>query len=127
MASGVISREGYYKPGDTFSTAANMALFVPGIITSSSGLYIGCFTVDKSLAAISSISITSLTGALRGTNGYVDSTADSTNLITKYSNIKMYKISDYNVKVDINKGSAFSNVTNNTPVILCCKMTIAFS
>lgn len=128
MASGIINRESCYATGDTYCTKAGVVLYIPGIITSSTTRFFGSFNVEKSLAAITSVTITSLIGSMRGINGYVDSTSDSTNLKTKYPNISFEILDNYALTISINKGStAFSNVSNNTPVILCCKMELAFS
>lgn len=107
----------FYKPGDKLSidgTGTGGAPFT-GYVTASTTTIRFMVPVDKSLANITTITCNDCTGGVRGISGYVDGSRDSTDWTSGYT-ITCTKATDTIVQVEIKKSSAFSNVTNNTPI-----------
>lgn len=120
-----------YAAGDTFSIAGSSVRFPPlqGYITSSTTqVHLGVY-VPKSLANISTVTVTALQGGIRTTaGGYLDGGSDSSNWIGSSYTVVANKVSDNFVGIMITKSSAFTNVTNNTPVTLALRqLTLSFS
>ena len=102
----------YYKNGDTFTVSNGTFL---GHITSAYKAIRLSVTVPKMLDSITSVTVTTLTGQMRGAKGYLDS--DSTdrnwkNLGTVTANIASPNM----VRINIDTTNAISNVDLNTPI-----------
>ena len=107
----------FYKPGDKLSidgTGTGGAPFT-GYVTASNTTIRFMVPVGKSLANITTITCTTCTGGIRGIGGYVDGSRDSTDWVAGYT-ITCTKPTDHIVQVQIQKSSAFSGSTNNTPI-----------
>lgn len=107
----------FYKPGDKLSidgTGTGGAPFT-GYVTATNTTIRFMVPVGKSLANITTITCTTCTGGIRGIGGYVDGSRDSTDWVAGYT-ITCTKPTDYIVQVQIQKSSAFSGSTNNTPI-----------
>lgn len=107
----------FYKPGDKLSidgTGTGGAPFT-GYVTSSTTVIRFMVPADKSLANITTITCNVCTGGIRGISGYVDGSRDNTDWTSGYT-ITCTKPTNKIVQVEIKKSSAFSNVTNNTPI-----------
>ena len=120
-----------YKAGNTFSATASTAANRPmwyGVITSDSKTIYLCARTDKSLASISSIAVTTLTGWIYGVSGAVESSGTSTNWVSNYT-VTAVKSTDYMVKISIKKSdsTAFSNVTASSPVVASANLVLTFS
>lgn len=103
----------YYSANDTFSVT-----YTPfnGNIVSNNARFFIDVVVDYDLSNVSTVSVTAMTGILRGVNGIVDS-INGTNLVsssayTIAANIKGKR----HVVINVTKSSTFSNSTANTPV-----------
>ena len=109
----------FYKSGDTFTL--NTKLPCSGFIsTTATGIYI-LIPTEKSMKNISSITIETLKGSVRGISGYVkNGSVDMGSGYDLKSNLTCttVKANDNIIYLTIKKDSAFSNVTNNTPVSL---------
>lgn len=118
-----------YKAGDTF-TVADVSAAIPGYITTSGKAIHLSVPVDKSMANISSVSVTALKGYIRHAGGgYVDASG-ATNIDWKGSSytVAADKASPNLVHISITKTTAFTNVTNNTPVVYQpSALTLSFS
>lgn len=112
-----------YAAGDTYTTGSGLMPYA-GIITGDAQDCTFTIPLPKPITA-STATLTTLTGAIRGTSGYVDSTSNATNLLTTYT--VTAGIYGGFLRVQISKASAFSNVTNNTPVTLYAKVAVSFS
>lgn len=107
----------FYKPGDKLSidgTGTGGAPFT-GYVTASTTVLRFMVPVGKSLANITTITCNDCTGGVRGVSGYVDGSRDNTDWTSGYT-ITCTKATDHIVQVQVQKSSAFSNVTNNTPI-----------
>lgn len=118
-------RDVFYEAGDAFATTG--AMVVAGLATSSATHMRFNIPVDKSMDLVRSIAVERLSGAVRGTNGYVAGSDDGTNWLTSGFSVSAGKISSRNVRVYITSPSAFSNMANNTPVVGFFHVTFRFS
>lgn len=116
----------YYRNNDTLSITTYTDL--NGFITSSTTSVSFSFYTPKSLANIASVSVTAFKGTIRGISGYLDSKssaydwlADSTYTVTASI------ISDNMLRIVCTKSSAYTNVTNNTPVSYYGSLGLTFS
>lgn len=116
----------YYRNNDTLSITTYTDL--NGFITSSTTSVSFSFYTPKSLANIASVSVTAFKGTMRGGSGYLDSKtsaydwfADSAYTITATI------ISDNMLRIVCTKSSAYTNVTNNTPVSYYGSLGLTFS
>ena len=116
----------YYKPGDTYSS--NEYLICSGFITTGTTEVQINLRSPKSLKNIKTITITSLYLIIRGISGYLDNRASR----DEYVGISGYSLNsviadNYNIRISIIKNSAFTNVTNNTPVVVAGMVKLTFS
>lgn len=102
----------FYGANDTVSIGK---LVWPGMVTGSTrSLYLNV-SVDKSLEYISTVTVTGLTGTMRGPSGYVDNSGDKDWTSGEYS-VTATKVTNHQIQINITKSSAFSGVTNNVAV-----------
>lgn len=119
-----------YSRGDT--EVISQEIVIPGFITSSSKRIIMDYHTEKSMSgtygSITNVTVTSLTGTIRGINGYVDSAqaAQSWMVGPDYS-ATATKISNHVVRITIVKDMGFANVTNNTPLVYWGSIGLSFS
>lgn len=118
------SAKNYYKSGDTIDITLSGSAYLGGIITSSSKAIHFDFVVDKSIENISSITVTELKGLIRGISGYVDSESSAVNYASIASATKIY---NNRIRISLNKDTAFTNVTNNTPVAYWGSIKLTFT
>lgn len=107
----------YYKPGDKINFDFNFA--VGALITASTKILYFTIITPKKLTNISSITCNSLRAEIRGISGYLNSASGYNEYVgtTGYT-VNCTKSSDCSITVYIQKSSAWTNVTNNTPVAL---------
>jgi hypothetical protein len=115
----------FYKDGDTFRTYAPFN--ANGLITSAAERV--CFTVSlpKRLDNINLITCDFLHAELRGLNGYLNDASG----YKEYTNDANYTITctksaDNLVSIILNNPSGFSNVPNNTPIIVRLQLILTF-
>ena len=116
-----------YAANDTFSIVGSIPL--TGCINNSglTDVYLDC-VVDKSMENISSVSVTTLSGVLRGVSGHLDSSGATVNYISNSSfTVTATKLSNKHVRIYIKKSSAFSNATAYTPVVYWGTITLKFT
>lgn len=114
----VLEDEFYYSSGDyTFST-----LCAVGFVSGGTQEIVFSFPVGKSMANINSISIVSGAITIRGTSGYVENSGTSPYFSLTNTNSYTYSVNspdEGNIRFSITKKSGtYSNVTNNTPVVV---------
>jgi hypothetical protein len=116
----------YYGAGETYSTSTDM--MICGHVTSGTTVIQLGMWLPKSLEKISSISVTNLVGAIRGTSGYINNWGANTNILTQ-SGITVDAVRTFpnGIRLHIGNTSEFTNVTNNTPVAFSGKITLSFS
>ena len=116
----------YFAPGETYSTSRDM--MVCGHVTSGTTALQLCMWLPKSLEKINSISVTNLVGAVRGVNGYVNNWTADTNILTQSGiTVDANRTFPNGIKLHIESASAYTNTTNNTPVVFSGKITLSFS
>lgn len=114
-----------YKSGDS----VNLPMFtIAGLITNATKDLYFSFILPKSLANISSVSVTSFNAELRGISGYLNSQSG----YIQYVGLSGYTITatkqnENVVEILVAKSSAFTNVTNNTPVVAKVSLVLNFS
>ena len=115
----------FYSSGDTLTHNS----YVPyaGMITTSSKWVVFSVPLPKSMANISSVTVTSLVGSMRGVSGYLDGTTDETNLLSMGYTVSTTISDDRMLRILLSKTSAFTNATNNTPVTVYAKVGLSFS
>lgn len=107
-----VTNEIYYKNGDTYTVSAGILM---GHITSAYKAIRLALTVPKSLANITSVTVNTMTGTMRGNKGYLDSNSSDRNWLnlgTVTANI----VAPNMLRINIDTTNAISNVDLNTPV-----------
>ena len=109
----------FYKPGDKFVVSNNGVGGAPfaGYVTSSTTNIRIMIPVEKSLANISTITCNACKGQIRGISGYVNGSSSSVDWESA-TTITCAKASDKVVQIQLHSSSAYTNITNNTPVSL---------
>lgn len=116
----------HYVAGDTLSITSYTDL--NGFITSSATSVSFSLYTPKNLANITSITVTSFTGTLRGISGYLNNQTTAKNWLSDSNyTITATKMSDNMIRIVCDKSSAFTNVTNNTPVSYYGTVGLSFS
>ena len=119
-----------YKATETFtSSSTSTARPIWNGFVSSNGktLYLNVI-VNKSMASISSIAVTTFTGAIYGVGGAIESSTTSTAWATNYT-CTATKASDYIVRITITKSDStvFSSATSSTPLVGSISTVLTFS
>lgn len=109
----------FYKPGDTITVEANGVGGAPlsGYVTSSTTNIRILVPVGRSLANINTITCNACKGQIRGARGYVNGSSSSVDWATA-TTITCVKATEYAIQIQFHASSAYTNVTNNTPVVL---------
>lgn len=115
-----------YSPNDTFSVTQ---LNVFGVMAVTNTTVILSLETDKYMDQVSTVTVTSLVGALRGVKGYIDGSRYDTNWITSAYTVTATKKSRKHVEIRITKpnSAAFTNATTDTPLSLYATMTLTFT
>ena len=103
---------------------------VSGFVTSSAKIANLFVPVGKSLANISTITVTACKGGIRTSEGgYLNGGSDSSDwLDTIGVTVTATKVNDFMINLRIQSSSSFTKVTNNTPLSLWCNpVTLSFS
>lgn len=107
----------FYKPGDSMYGKTGIPL--PALITGSTKQVYFTVNTEKKLDNITSITCQTLKAEIRGISGYLNSTSG----YNSYVNVDGYTITciksgSYQFGVRMTKDTAWTNVTNNTPVVV---------
>lgn len=112
----------FYKVGDVIEigNAGTPGLYVAnGYISGGTQSIFVTLVTPKRLDNITSITIDSINVEARGTSGYLNSQAGYVEYVGKSGyTITAWKSSNNTITIRLQKSSAFTNVTNNTPVVL---------
>ena len=111
---------GWDPDGEIDGVARTDAVQGEGIITDTGKEIRLTFTLPGSLDLVNSVDITDMIGGMRGIKGYINSTAYNTDWLTILEGSGYTydtHIQGNLLVLRINKTSAFSNYTNNTPII----------
>ena len=107
----------YYKKGDVFTTS--YPITIGGLITSSTTRIIFCVISPKRLDNITKITCTSLKAELRGASGYLNNAGGYKEYATDSDYvITCSKVNGNTIEVYLTKSSAFTNINNNTFVVV---------
>lgn len=123
-----IMHELFYRAGDTFTLTGYTPIH--GFVTLGNKLVRLTIPMPKSLANISTITCTACTGGIRVTaGGYLNNGSDSSNWLSDSTvTVTAYKAGDKLIRLELSTSGTYSNVTNNTPVIMACNpVTLSFS
>lgn len=112
----------FYKQNDVIEmgNAGVPGLYVAnGYISWSTQSVFVTIAVPKRLDNISNISVNNLNVELRGISGYLNSASGYIEYVGKSGyTITAWKSSNNTITIKLAKSSAFTNITNNTPVVL---------
>jgi len=116
MAQSIIKNDDiFYRPGETVVFGVN-GFAGHGDITDS-GKELNLFiSLPKRLDKISSATLNTFIGGLRGVKGYLDSTVYNTDWLARSGLTWALKPMGSFLHIKISKTSAFGNYTNNTPI-----------
>ena len=117
--------ETYYRVNDTFASSAYMEM--SGHSTGNAKRIVIGFTVPKSMANISTITVTRLTGSFFGSGGLINSATDTNWLTTSGITLTPLKTSDNTVRIYIDSTTAFTNTAFYTPVSYYGHVTLKFT
>lgn len=115
----------YYGTGETYS--ASIETTICGYVSAGTTSIQLSVWLPKSLEQISSISVTALKGALRGISGYINGWADTDILTQSGITVSAVRTTPNCIRIGIKSSSAYTNVTNNTPVAFSGTFTLSFS
>ncbi len=115
-----------YKNGDVYAISGATPLY--GYVTENTTRLMFTIITPRRMRAgsISRITINSLSAVLRGCNGYLDSNNSSRNLIASPFSAETLRLSENMVRFAVTKSSAFTNVQNNTPIMLQATFSVTF-
>lgn len=115
-----------YAANDTFSIASTSTIISGLTNNGATTLYLELIT-DKSMANISSISLTAMAGYIVGINGRIN--GNSNDYTGSGYSVVLLKQSDRHIRIAIsnNPSSAFSNATGDTPICYFGTLTLQFS
>lgn len=88
-----------------------------GVYASSKTIY-AQISLPKRMDRVNAPTITAMKGLLSGTNGTADGSSSSYNWLTNSAyTISTYKVNQQAIIVQVNKSTAFTNITNSTPLV----------
>lgn len=115
----------YYRAGNGFTTTSYM--IASGDITSSNKIIRIICSVPANMANVTP-NLVSLTGVFRGIDGYVNSQSSGINWASQSGiTTAVEKCSDFHLLITLSNSSAYTNVTNNTPITFRGVISISFS
>lgn len=114
-----------FKDGDTLTMGASYPF--PGYITENSTRLIFNLITPKGMDYTSTITITAMSLVFRGVSGYLDSNNALRNCLASPLSTTATRLNANTIRFQIDKTSAFTNVTNNTPVCLTGTWTLKFN
>lgn len=103
------------------------SIVLSGVINGSSTWMYFDFVTPKFLDNISTITVTTMSGYICGVSGAVDGSAATKNYASSPYTITCVKQGLNHVRIGINKGSTYTNVTANTPVCYFGTLTLKFT
>lgn len=108
----------FFANGDTYTSADEIYV---GNITGSTRTVQFTIPLPKRTDNITSATISDLTIIMRGISGYLNSTSTATNYVgaSGYT-VSVQSIGKQSITLALVKSSAFTNTTNNTPVVVYC-------
>lgn len=126
VQNSAIADELYYKAGDTVTLGP---VYVSGgSITGGTAAVTAGIEFPKRLDKITTVSCTKCYTYLRGINGYINSDSSRRDFVGRSGYTVACEITGSNsIRLAINKSSAYTNATNNTPITLDGEFVFSFS
>lgn len=116
VPSGAVMAKGnplfYWNSGDVYSS---YGIVLNGLITSATKGVRFTWRSPKSMTNISAVSVTKMTGTMRGANGYFDNDSAVKDWTTLAS-FTCIKRNEYDLTIQMDLSATPTNVDNNTPV-----------
>lgn len=121
-----INNDLYIKSGDTMTSDY---IISDGFITTSAKKIFFNINLHKNQELINTITINAGSVYIRGIGGVIeDSVSNPIDLTSETYTVSITPANDYEIMIGIEKSSAFSSATNNTPVsILITGLSLTFS
>lgn len=120
-----LDQTSHYYPNETFSPSTSLTL--SGFITNNTTQFITDIYLPKSIA-FTTVSVTNFTGQIRtSSGGYLDNSTTNQSFLSSPYSITPSKVNDHIVRIKIDKSSAFTNVSNNTPAIFFGTVALKFT
>ena len=114
-----------YNPGDVFDSTTKYIVMNGYITGSMQDLFLD-LTLPASVDYVTSATVDSMIGTLRGVKGYLNSDASEVDIKSSY-NVTVNYLSGNHIRIDVTNTSGFTNVDNNTPVAVYAKIKVTFS
>lgn len=114
-----------HEAGTTLTISSSVLL--AGIITSDSKQINLDFVTPGLIAAGVTVTATALTGNVRGVGGYIESSSNPDWVASSSYTVTTTQVAANRVRFAIGKSTAFTNSTNNTPVVFWGSLTLSFS
>lgn len=112
----------FYESGDEIEIGGSAipGLYVlPGYVSGGTQVLLTTFITPKRLDNISSVTIDSLLVEARSNSGYLNSQGGYIEYVAKTGyTISAWVSSPNSISISLTKSTAYTNVTNNTPVVL---------
>lgn len=114
----------FYSAGDIIEIGATSGHAIQvqnGYVTSSTTQLYTTITLPKRLDNITTITANNITVEARGTSGYINSTSGYNEYVgTSGYTVDVQKVTGnpYAITITIGKSSAYTNVNNNTPIVM---------
>ena len=113
-----------YKAGDTYGESSSI---LTGMIRNGAKQFAMRVTTPKSMASVSGITVTALTGWIGGINGIIGGSGDNTNWLSmEGATVRAVKKSDNTVLIIVDMSSVLTNATNG-PASFYGAFTLTFS
>lgn len=113
-----------YLPNEAYT--ANNKLLLSGIVTGGTKNLFFTLFLPKLLTNVSTISVSSMTGSLRGVNGYLNSDSSNIDMVNTYT-VTAESAGENCVRIGVASSTAFTNTLNNTPAYFWGNLTLEFS
>lgn len=121
----------FYKTNDTLelgSTDPNNDYILPAYISAGAKEIYALIVTPKRLNNINSIVVNNATLKGRGASGYLNNSGDYLDYVQDSAyNVSAQTSSDNTILIRIVKSTAFTNITNNTPLILDGYISFTFN
>lgn len=115
-----------YEVNNT-ETFSGYSRALPGVVLVNNSVYMDVVT-PKSMENITSVTVTEMSGIIRGVNGTIDSIGSNTDYTTLSGyTVTATKIAANTIRVLVKKSSNFTNFTNNTPTCYFGTLKLKFT
>ena len=114
-----------YNPGDVFDSSTKYIVMNGYITSGSQDLFLN-LSLPASVDYVTSATVNSMVGIMRGVKGYLNSDASEVDIKSLY-NVTVNYLSGNHIRLNVSNTNGFTNVDNNTPVAVYAKIKVTFS